>query len=169
MTTWMWIFIMAIIAQRLGELYIARKNEKWMKSVGGVEKGEKHYKLFVFLHCCFFASVITEASLNTHTYIQPNYFLLLLFLLLQIGRVWCIHTLGRFWNTKIIVLPRVTVIKKGPYRYVKHPNYIIVAAELFLIPLLLGAQLTAVIFPFLHILLLKVRIPREEKALTRAT
>ncbi len=79
------------------------------------------------------------------------------------------HTLGRFWNTKIIVLPGVTVIKKGPYRYIKHPNYVIVAVELFVIPLLIGAQLTAFLFPILHLLLLRVRIPSEEKALTRAT
>ncbi|MFD2760826.1 isoprenylcysteine carboxyl methyltransferase family protein [Lentibacillus juripiscarius] len=170
MTTWIWVFILAVIMQRLGELYIARRNEKWMKSMGGIEKGEKHYKWFVLLHCLFFASAITEVSLNPQSHAaQLNYFLLCLFLLMQAGRIWCMHTLGRFWNTKIIVLPGVTVIKKGPYRYIKHPNYVIVAVELFVIPLLIGAQLTAFLFPILHLLLLRVRIPSEEKALTRAT
>ncbi|RYG73574.1 hypothetical protein EU245_05590 [Lentibacillus lipolyticus] len=170
MTTWMWIFILAVIMQRLGELYIARRNEKWMKSMGGIEKGEKHYKWFVLLHCLFFVTAITEVTLNPkpHT-AQLNYFLLCLFLLMQVGRAWCMHTLGRFWNTKIIVLPGVTVIKKGPYRYLKHPNYVIVAVELFTIPLLIGAELTAFLFPILHLLLLRIRIPSEEKALTRAT
>ncbi|GAA0444529.1 alkylpyrone methyltransferase [Lentibacillus halophilus] len=169
MTIWMWLFILAVIGQRLGELYIAKRNEIWMKSLGGIEKGEKHYKWFVVLHCLFFISVITEASLNSQTNAQFNYFLLGLFLLTQVGRIWCIHTLGRFWNTKIIVLPGVSVIKKGPYRHVKHPNYIIVAVELCVIPLLFGAVLTAFLFPFFHFLLLRARLPHEEKALTRVT
>ncbi|WP_010530782.1 isoprenylcysteine carboxyl methyltransferase family protein [Lentibacillus jeotgali] len=169
MTTWMWFFILAIIMQRLAELSIAKSNEKWMKSMGGIEKGEKHYKWFIILHCCFFISILTETSLNKHILTDVNYFLLLIFLAAQAGRVWCIHTLGKFWNTKVIVLPGVIVIKKGPYKYVKHPNYIIVAVELFVIPMLVGAQLTAVLFPLLHLLLLRIRIPREEKALTKAT
>ncbi|HLR63124.1 MAG TPA: isoprenylcysteine carboxylmethyltransferase family protein [Lentibacillus sp.] len=169
MTTWMWFFILAVIIQRLTELSIAKSNEKWMKSMGGIEKGEKHYKWFIILHCCFFIAIMTETSLNKHVLADINYFLLLMFLAAQAGRIWCIQTLGKFWNTKVIVLPGVIVIKKGPYKYVKHPNYIIVAVELFVIPMLVGAQLTAVLFPFLHLLLLRIRIPREEKALTKAT
>lgn len=169
MTTWMWLFIIAVIAQRLVELYIAKSNEKWMKDRGGIEKGEKHYKWFIVLHSFFFLSIILEAMLDNRIDNRVNYFLLSIFLITQIGRIWCIHTLGRFWNTKVIVLPSVSLIKKGPYKYVKHPNYIIVAIELFVIPFLVGAQVTAFVFPILHILLLKIRIPREEKALTKAT
>ncbi|WP_164668800.1 isoprenylcysteine carboxyl methyltransferase family protein [Virgibacillus doumboii] len=169
MTTWMWLFIIAVIAQRLAELYIAKRNEVWMKSKGGIEKGEKHYKLFILLHCLFFTSMILEATLYDHSYAGLNYFLLSIFVLSQIGRIWCIQTLGKFWNTKVIVLPGVALIKKGPYKYVKHPNYIIVAAELFVIPFLIGAPITGMIFPVLHLLLLKIRIPSEEKALTKAT
>ncbi|MFD1360523.1 isoprenylcysteine carboxyl methyltransferase family protein [Lentibacillus salinarum] len=169
MTTWIWIFIAAVIAQRLVELSIAKSNEKWLKRMGGIEKGEKHYKWFIFLHCSFFISVIVETALKNDPSSSLNYVLLFIFLTAQVGRVWCMQSLGRFWNTKVIVLPGVALIKQGPYRYVKHPNYIIVAVELFTIPLLVGAQWTAVLFPLLHILLLRVRIPREEKALTRAT
>ncbi|MBP1949610.1 isoprenylcysteine carboxyl methyltransferase family protein [Virgibacillus litoralis] len=169
MTTWMWLFIIAVIAQRLIELSIARRNERWMKDRGGIEKGGKHYKWFIWLHSIFFLSMIFEALLNNNNSTGINYFLITIFLLTQLGRIWCIHTLGKFWNTKIIVLPGVSLIKKGPYKYVKHPNYIIVAIELFVIPLLLGAYLTAFVFPLLHVLLLKIRIPREEKALTKAT
>jgi methyltransferase len=100
--------------------------------------------------------------------LQLNYVLFLLFLLTQIARIWCIWSLGKYWNTKIIVLPGSPLVKKGPYKYVKHPNYIVVGAELFIIPLLFGAYITAVIFPILHILLLRVRIPCEEKALNKA-
>lgn len=169
MTTWMWLFIIAVIAQRFIELYIAKRNEMWMKSRGGMEKGAKHYKLFILLHCLFFLSMILEATLDDHHLTGINYFLLSIFFLTQIVRIWCIQTLGKFWNTKVIVLPGVSLIKKGPYKYVKHPNYIIVAVELFVIPFLVGANITAVVFPILHVLLLRVRIPREEKALRKAT
>lgn len=168
MTTWMWLFIIAVIAQRLIELNIAKRNERWMKDRGGIEKGVKHYKWFIWLHSIFFLSMIFEAVLNERN-IGINYVLITIFLLTQLGRLWCIHTLGKFWNTKVIVLPGVSLIKKGPYKYVKHPNYIIVAIELFVIPFLVGAYVTAFVFPLLHVLLLKIRIPREEKALTKAT
>ncbi|MFD1038641.1 isoprenylcysteine carboxyl methyltransferase family protein [Virgibacillus byunsanensis] len=165
----MWILLIGIVCQRLVELIIARSNERWMKERGGIEKGAKHYKWFIYLHSLFFISIIVE-SIAREGFNQPlNYFLFTIFIATQITRVWCIHTLGRFWNTKIIVLPGVSLIKKGPYKYVKHPNYIIVALELFLIPLLFGAYLTAFVFPILHMLLLRIRIPREEKALTKAT
>ena len=93
-------------------------------------------------------------------------FLFSLFIVLQTLRIWCIVSLGRFWNTKIIVLPRVALIKKGPYKYVDHPNYIIVGMELFVIPLLFGAYVTTFVFPILHLILLKIRIPKETEALS---
>ncbi len=82
-------------------------------------------------------------------------------------RVWCIVSLGKFWNTKIIVLPKVVMIKKGPYKYMKHPNYLIVFVELFTIPAMFGAYITAILFPILHLLLLTIRIPAEDRALGR--
>lgn len=165
MAMWMWVVIFFIICQRLTELAIAKSNEKWMKARGGIETGNEHYKWFILLHCLFFLGIIAESLYRNQSSLAPNMLLLSLFLVTQLVRVWCIQTLGRFWNTKIIVLPRVALIKKGPYKYVKHPNYIIVAVELFLIPFLFGAYYAAMIFPILHILLLKIRIPQEEKAL----
>lgn len=155
--------------QRLVELKIAKNNEKWMKSRGGIEKGRQHYKWFVLLHVCFFGSIIVETSVINNEVFSINYVLLFIFLTAQAGRFWCIQSLGRFWNTKVIVLPGVIHLKKGPYKYVKHPNYIIVAAELFVIPLFVGAVMTAILYPILHLLLLRVRIPEEEKALTKPT
>ncbi|MBT2214219.1 hypothetical protein KK120_00035 [Virgibacillus dakarensis] len=169
MTTWMGLLIGVIICQRLAELFIAKSNEKWMKARGGIEKGKKHYKWFIMLHVLFFLAVIFEASVNDTAERQLNYFLFTIFIAAQLGRFWCIHTLGRFWNTKIIVLPGVSLIKKGPYKYMKHPNYLIVLVELFVIPLLVGAYFTAILFPLLHLGLLKLRIPNEERALTKAT
>lgn len=166
MEHWMWVLIFFIIGQRLVELVIAKNNEKWMKARGGIEAGSEHYKWFVYLHILFFISIMLEIfSKPDHVTIGFNYVYFTLFFAAQLTRIWCIYSLGRFWNTKIIILPRVALIKKGPYKYVKHPNYIIVAVELFIIPMLFGAYITAVVFPILHILLLRIRIPAEEKAL----
>ncbi|NLI68693.1 MAG: hypothetical protein GX374_08610 [Bacilli bacterium] len=161
-----------IIMQRLIELYIAHKNEHWMKARGGIEVGREHYKWFVWLHIAFFVFMLLE--FHYHAFVKqkaiPFYFLFfILFVIAQAGRIWCIHSLGKFWNTKIIVLPKVALIKKGPYKYMKHPNYVIVFIELLVIPLMFGLYLTAYIFPFLHLLLLTVRIPMEEEALDRST
>jgi methyltransferase len=166
MELWMWIFILLIIGQRLVELVIAKKNEKWMKARGGIETGGEHYKWFIYLHTLFFMSILLEVLMKVNSQdIRFNYVYFVVFFAAQLARFWCIYSLGRFWNTKIIVLPRVSLIKKGPYKYVKHPNYIIVAVELFVIPMLFGAYVSAIAFPILHIILLRIRIPAEEKAL----
>lgn len=161
------VVILFIIGQRFMELVIAKRNEEWMKQRGGLEIGQKHYKWFIILHTLFFLTLIFEVMAKREP-ITINYLLLVMFFLTQLARVWCIYTLGKFWNTKIIILPKVAPIKKGPYRYVKHPNYIIVGIELFIIPLLFGAVWTALIFPFMHILLLCIRIPQENAALAKA-
>lgn len=161
-----------LIGQRLVELFIAHKNEQWMKARGGIEVGRNHYKWFIWLHTLFFISLLLE--FHYHALINqkkmPFYLLFFsLFLLAQIGRIWCIHSLGKFWNTKIIVLPKIALIKKGPYKFMKHPNYVIVFIELIVIPLIFGLFVTAYIFPFLHLFLLTIRIPTEEAALERST
>lgn len=162
-----WLFFFLIL-QRTIELRIAAQNEKWMKKRGGIELAKEHYKYFIILHVLFFLSIFTEVqSIATRKEIPFYVSFFIIFILLQIGRIWCIYSLGRFWNTKIIVLPKVSVIKKGPYKYIKHPNYIIVFFELIIIPLMFGAYVTAFIFPFIHVLLLVIRIPHEDKALGR--
>ena len=162
------IFMLFVIIQRLVELRIARNNERWMKNRGGVELASDHYKWFLILHTFFFLAVLIEVYVQSlHHAITPNWFFLWLFILTQVGRVWCIASLGRFWNTKVIVLPNVVLLKKGPYRWLRHPNYIIVLIELFIIPVMFHAYFSAVIFPTLHILLLTIRIPAEEAALER--
>lgn len=163
-----YILIIFIIGQRLIELIIAHRNEKWMLERGGIEIGNEHYKLFILLHLMFFIVLIYEVQfVLTSKSILFNFYFFILFILAQIGRVWCIVSLGKFWNTKIIVLPKVVLIKKGPYKYMKHPNYVIVFVELFTIPAMFGAYMTAAIFPILHLLLLMIRIPAEEKGLGR--
>src|SRR5690625_4167208 len=158
--------LLFILGQRLFEIHLAKKNERWMKEKGAIEVASDHYKWFIWLHTLFFISLILEVSLQSVQHnLTVNWFFLWIFILMQIGRAWCILSLGKFWNTKIIVLPNVVLLKKGPYRWLKHPNYIIVLIELFVIPIMFHAYISSVLFPTLHILLLTIRIPAEEEAL----
>lgn len=154
-----------IVIQRLFELIIAKQNEKWMKQRGAIEHYADHYKWIVLVHSLFFVSIILEAVGEELILNSWKGFLLLMFVGAQVFRFWCLTSLGRFWNTKIIVLPKVELVQKGPYKFIKHPNYIVVAFEFIVIPLLFNAYMTAVIFPVLHGILMKIRIPCEEKAI----
>lgn len=167
--TWMIILVLFIILQRILELIIAKSNEQWLLERGGIEKGQSHYKWFIYLHILFIMSILFEGFIFNTAEQSLNFYLLTIFFIVQIGRVWCILSLGRFWNTKVVFIPGVLPIQSGPYKYVKHPNYIIVAIELFVIPLLFGAYITAFIFPILHLILLRIRVPIEERALKEMT
>src|SRR5699024_7945718 len=164
MPTGLYIILAILIVQRLGELWIAKRNEKHLKGLGAIEVGEKHHKWFVIVHVAFFIAIIMETTVAGHVATTLNPYLLTLFIVAQIARIWCMTSLGVFWNTKIIVLPNQPLIQKGPYKYIKHPNYIIVGLELCIIPLLFGAYMTALIFPLIHIVLLGIRLPLENNA-----
>ena len=163
------IIIGLIILQRLVELGIAKSNEKWMKQRGAIEFGVKHYRYMVLIHVLFFISLLTEKIYLKHGLSQIWPLLLSVFLLAQLIRIWVISTLGRYWNTKIIVLRDAKIIKKGPYLYIKHPNYFVVTIELLVIPLLFNLYITACLFTVLNAVILMVRIPTEEKALKELT
>lgn len=164
---YLWILFIIIILQRIIELFIAKRNEQWMKARGGIEKGQSHYKWFILLHTLFFCSLFVEIIIRDVTGFKLPYVLFIIFIITQVVRIWCITALGRCWNTKIIISPDLPLVNKGPYKYVKHPNYIVVGIELFVIPLLFGAYITAMVFPILHMALLTIRIPYEEKALQK--
>ena len=163
------IVISIVILQRIIELFIAKRNEKWMRSQGAFEMGAAHYPLMVSMHVAFFISLIVEVLLSQRPLPSLWILLLVLFLIAQVARIWCLTSLGKFWNTKIIILPGADVVQKGPYKWVRHPNYIIVTTELLVLPLLFGAYFTAILFSLLNLWMLSVRIPAEEKALKEAT
>ena len=164
-----YIVITIVIIQRLVELIIAKRNEKWMRSQGAFEAGAGHYPIMVSMHMAFFISLILEVLVIDRP-LSPLWIpLLSLFLMAQIARVWCLTSLGKFWNTKIIILPGADVVRKGPYKFIRHPNYVIVATELLVLPLLFSAYFTAIVFSFLTLWMLSVRIPIEEKALKEVT
>ncbi|MEH7176615.1 isoprenylcysteine carboxyl methyltransferase family protein [Neobacillus vireti] len=163
------IFVSVLIIQRLLELVIARRNEKWMKEQGAIEYGRGHYPFIVLMHVLFFLVLFFETFTFSRE-ISPIWPLFApVFVVAQLIRIWAISSLGRFWNTKIIVLPNLEVVRKGPYRFIKHPNYLVVTIELLVVPLLFGAYITAGLFTLLNVLMLSIRIPAEEKALQELT
>lgn len=163
------IMIAIVIMQRLVELFLAKRNEKWMLRQGAFEAGARHYPLMVMMHAAFFLSLLLEVSLVYRALSSFWPVLLALFLIVQVARIWCLTSLGKFWNTKILILPGASVVRKGPYQFIRHPNYLIVTIELLVLPLLFNAYFTAIVFSLLNIWMLSIRIPTEEKALKEAT
>lgn len=159
------LFVTFVIIQRFIELVVAKNNENWSKNHGAVEFGSEHYKYIIALHVLFFISLIVEYCLDPEL-INGWQILFAIFLCAQILRYWSLFSLGKRWNTKILVIPNAPPVRKGPYRYMKHPNYIVVAIELLTIPFIFGAYITAFVFSILNFILLYFfRIPQEEQAL----
>lgn len=157
------IFISFVIFIRIGELILAKRNEKWALQNGAVEFGQAHYPYIVAMHSLFFLSLIVEfATQDTHAlsaWILCIYFVILAF------KIWILASLGKFWNTKIFRIPHFPLINKGPYRYFKHPNYMVVVVEIVAIPLVFHLYYSAVIFTLLNAIMLSIRIKEENKAL----
>jgi methyltransferase len=161
-----WILICLVIFQRLAELIVARRNERIVRSEGAVEFDRKGYGVIVAMHVAFFVSLAGEyIFLNRHL---NSYWIILIsvFIAAQILRYWAITSLGNYWNTRILVIPDSGPIKKGPYKYVNHPNYIAVAIEIAVLPLIFSCYLTSVLFTVVNAVLLSRRIKIEEEALS---
>ncbi|KYG31562.1 isoprenylcysteine carboxyl methyltransferase family protein [Priestia endophytica] len=164
----MFLFLFLIV-QRLAELFVAKRNERWMKEKGAIEHGQEHYPLMVVIHLLFFVSLGGEAFLWREFQGEVIGLLFILFVVVQVIRVWALVSLGRFWNTKILILKDANVVLKGPYKYIKHPNYFVVTCEFLLVPLILHAYATLVAFSLLNLCILSVRISAEEEALEKWT
>ena len=157
------IFILFLIFQRLAELYVSSKNEKWLLKNGAVEYGKEHYPFMVAMHTLFIISVIAEYMWRDDTVV--NYALIILFFVLIVIKAIVISTLGHYWNTKIYKVPGTRPVATGIYKYIKHPNYIIVICEIAIIPLAFGLYYTAVVFTLLNAIMLTVRIKKENEVL----
>ena len=151
--------------QRLVELLLSRRHERLLRARGAVERGRGHYPLVVALHALWLLSTLVEGLLRGPD--PPAYWPLplALFLLVQPLRYWAIFSLGEYWNTRILLVPKTKLVRRGPYRYLRHPNYVVVAVEIFTFPLIFGAWITAVVFSALNAALLYVRIKSENRAL----
>lgn len=160
------VFAVACVGlQRLLELRLSRRNERRARARGAVERGAGHYPWMVALHVLWLLSTLIEGLLRGPVF--PVYWPvpLALFLLVQPLRYWAILSLGERWNTKVLVVPGERLVRRGPYRYLSHPNYVVVVVEVLTFPLIFGAWITALAFSMLNAALLYVRIREENLAL----
>ncbi|GIO06340.1 hypothetical protein J31TS6_23680 [Brevibacillus reuszeri] len=165
------IVIGVVLLQRVFELYLAARNAKYIRSRGGYEIGAGHYKYIVGLHFLFFICLVLEVSIDASPFVLPSWWMypFCFFLIAQLLRYWCIRSLGKHWNTRILIVPGIEPVIRGPYRFLRHPNYLVVAIELCCLPLTFSAYVTAILFTFLNAwLLLHIRIPLEEKSVYAA-
>ena len=152
-----------VTAQRLVELPIARANTARLLGLGGREVAPGHYPLIVALHATWLASLWWFALGR-----QIDINLLVLFGFVELARVWVLRTLGNRWTTRIIVVPGEKLVARGPYRFISHPNYAVVVAEIALLPMVFGLWQIAVIFSLLNLVILSIRIRAENDALESA-
>ena len=157
------VVLTLVTAQRLGELALARSNTQRLTARGAIEVGAGHYPFIVALHAAWLIGLWFLA------WSRPlNLWLLAVFVVLQAGRIWVIATLGERWTTRIIIMPGEAFVRRGPYRFLSHPNYVVVAAEILVLPLAFGLAWYALIFSLLNAAMMAVRISVETQGLRSA-
>ena len=155
--------ILALVAlQRLIELLYAERNTRALLARGAVEIGRGHYPLIVALHATWLLAIVLTLSRET----MISWPLIAVFVLLQAARIWVIASLGPYWTTRVITLKDAPLVRRGPYKFLRHPNYLVVTAEIAVLPLAFGEVWVAAIFSILNALVLAWRIRTEEVALT---
>ena len=155
-----WI-VALVAAARLAELVWARRNTRRLMAQGGTEHGARHYPLIVALHVAWLAALVLFAEPGA----SLDWRFLGLFAVLQVARAWVLLSLGRFWTTRVITLPGTPLVRRGPYRWMRHPNYAVVAGEIAVLPLVFGTLEIAVVFSVLNAAMLWHRIGVENAAL----
>jgi methyltransferase len=155
--------LVLVTLQRLGELALARRNTRRLLARGAVEVAPGHYPAIVGLHAAWLLGLWVLAPAR-----EASLVLLAVFGLLQVGRAWVLATLGGRWTTRIVVVPGETLAAAGPYRFLAHPNYAIVAGEVLVLPLVFGLVAFALVFTVLNAVVLWVRIRAEDNALDKA-
>lgn len=157
------VILSVVTAERLVELLLANRNTRRLLGRGAKEYAPGHYPLIVALHASWLATLWWLAPPR-----PIDAALFLLFVIVEFGRIWVLASLGPRWTTRIIILEGAPLVRKGPYRYLDHPNYVVVAAEIALLPLVFGLWRTALVFSVVNALLLAVRIRAENRALAQA-
>ncbi|MGP3921999.1 isoprenylcysteine carboxyl methyltransferase family protein [Streptomyces sp. 8N616] len=166
---WYTVLVLAVAAERMAELAVARRNARWSLARGGSESGQAHYPAMVLLHTGLLAGCLAEVWAVDRPFVPAvGWTMLAVVAAAQALRWWCIATLGRQWNTRVIVVPGLPQVTGGPYRWLRHPNYVAVAAEGTALPLVHGAWITAAAFTLCNTVLLTARIRCEEAALAAA-
>ena len=165
--TWFAVLILATGAERIVELIVSTRNARWAFGKGGVEYGRGHFPWMVALHTGLLLACLAEVVIAQRPFLPwLGWPALVVTLAMQVLRYWCITSLGRQWNTRVIVVPGLALSSRGPYRFLPHPNYLVVVLEGIALPLVHTAWITALAFTVLNaVLLLRFRIPIEERAL----
>lgn len=170
MVNWYVLLIALVGLERLAELVVAQRNLAWSRARGGVEVGLSHYPVMVVLHTGLLVGCLVEVFALNRPFIPALGWPMLAIVIAAQGlRWWCITSLGRQWNTRVVVIPGAERVSVGPYRLMRHPNYVAVVAEGIALPLVHGAWITALTFTVLNALLLRKRISIENSALARLT
>ena len=158
------ILILALVTlERLIELPISRRNSRRLFAQGGFEHASAHYKFIITVHIAWLASLWWLSPAR-----PINALWLIIFILIELGRIWVLVSLGRRWTTRIIIVPGEQLVRRGPYRWINHPNYCVVCAEIAVLPLVFGLWQVALVFTILNAAILSVRIREEDRALGRA-
>jgi methyltransferase len=160
---WPQALIALVIVQRLGELWLSRRNGKRLLAEGAVELGARHYDLVVGLQVLWLLTLLVFAP--SESPLQPVW--LVVYLLLQGLRAWVILSLGRYWTTRVYHLPQAPLVRRGPYRWLRHPNYAVVLAEVIVLPLVVHLWWAALVFSLLQAGVLYWRIKVEERGLAQ--
>jgi methyltransferase len=163
---WYSALIAAIAVERVAELVLSVRHARWAMARGAVEVGSRHYPVMVVLHAALLVGAVAEVWLLRRPFVPAFSWAMLAAVGAAQGlRWWCIGSLGRQWNTRVIVVPGLPLVSRGPYRWLRHPNYVAVVIEGLALPLVHSAWLTAISFTMANLLLLVVRIRVEERAL----
>lgn len=166
---WYTALVLGVAGERLAELAVALRNTRWALARGGTESGRGHYPAMVALHTALLGGCLAEAALADRPFVPLlGWTMVAVVVAAQALRWWCIRTLGHRWNTRVIVVPGLPLVTGGPYRLLRHPNYVAVAAEGIALPLVHGAWVTAALFTLLNAVLMAVRVRCEEAALASA-
>jgi methyltransferase len=163
---WYTVLVLAVGVERLAELRLSLRHAAWARERGGVETGQGHYPWMVLLHTGLLAGCLAEVWLLDRPFLPLLGWTMLVLVLASQGlRWWCIATLGPRWNTRVIVVPGLPLVTSGPYRFLRHPNYVAVVVEGVALPLVHTAWVTALVFTVLNAVLLRTRIRCENAAL----
>ena len=156
------IILAFVTLQRLGELWLSNRNTRRLLARGAIEHAPGHYPLIVAVHASWLAALWWLAPLR-----PIDGFWLAFFVLVELGRIWILASLRHRWTTRIIVMPGAQLVRRGPYRFIDHPNYWVVTGEIAVLPLVFGLWKTAIVFSLLNAGVLFIRITAENRALGR--
>jgi methyltransferase len=166
-TQWFVLLVLAVGLERVAELAVSQRNIRWALARGGVEAGRNHYPAMVVLHVGLLVGSVIEVVVLNRVFLPWLGATMLVCVALAQGlRWWCIATLGHQWNTRIVVVPGARRVVTGPYRYLRHPNYVAVVVEGFCLPMVHTAWITATVFTVCDAFLLRVRVREENRALS---